>query len=94
MTASITLILSQLICSIMKNIFFMVVFFDFVNAQPLYPDFFNQTWYLYEIIDTDTGDMFTLEGWYYGGEPEIEQISPRILLTKRSILMALEFAIP
>lgn len=78
-----TLILSKLIDSIMKNIIFIIVFCGFANAQAVDPDFFNQTWYLYEIVDTDTGDIFIVDGWQpYGGEPEIEQITPTIFIDK------------
>ncbi|MAM29358.1 MAG: hypothetical protein CMC13_10070 [Flavobacteriaceae bacterium] len=51
------------------------------QAQTVDPDFFNQTWYLYEIFDSDTNETFTVEGYQpYGGNPEIEQINPKITI--------------
>lgn len=43
------------------------------------PDFVNQTWHLYEVEDTDSGEVTYILGWQpYGGEPEIPQITPYV----------------
>ena len=52
-----------------------------INAQNIDPDFFNQTWYLHEVYDSDLDEYFYVEGYQpYGGQPTIPQIAPRVLI--------------
>ncbi|WP_432410483.1 T9SS type A sorting domain-containing protein [Rasiella sp. SM2506] len=65
----------------MKYLLFILAFYGFTNAQTVDPDFFNQTWYLYEIYDSDFNETFFVEGYQpYAGNPEIEQITPNIFI--------------
>lgn len=68
----------------MKSILLLLAFFGFANAQPVDPDLYNQTWYLYEVVDTDTGEIFTVANYQpYAGNPQIDQIAPQVTITEQ-----------
>lgn len=53
-----------------------------IGAQDLDTGFFNQTWYLHEIFDSDFNETFYVEGYQpYSSSPEIPQIAPQISIT-------------
>lgn len=66
----------------MKKLLLFTLFFIFVQtikAQEPDPALFDQTWYLYEIYDSDFDETFSVAGYQpYAGSPEIAQISPYI----------------
>lgn len=65
----------------MKNIVFLLAFVGMTNAQNIDPDFFNQTWYLYEVYDSDFEITFVVDGYQpYAGKPTIDQIMPYIII--------------
>ena len=51
----------------------------FVKAQD--SDLFDQTWYLYEVIDTESDLFFNVADYQpYDGNPEIDPISPNFII--------------
>ena len=51
------------------------------KAQEVDPDFFNQTWYLYVVYDSDFDDYFYVNGYQpYNGDPNIPQIAPQVYI--------------
>jgi len=68
----------------MKKLLFITSFFLFtiqINAQDPDPDLFDQTWYLYDVYDSDFNTHFIVEGYQpYGGNPQIPQITPFVII--------------
>lgn len=63
-----------------KLVFFSIFLLLSTYGKAQNPDLYNQTWYLHEIIDEESEDFY-VEGYQpYGGDPEIEQITPYFIL--------------
>lgn len=63
-----------------KFLLFSVFLLLSTHSKAQDSDLFDQTWYLHEVIDTESENFYVLGYQPYGGDPEIAQITPNFIL--------------